>query len=249
MTNYIEHKPVMAKQVAELLVSNEEGIYVDATAGSGGHLGLLANTYPEASFIGIDIDPEAVQFLAEKFAGVSNVRIIRGNYADLPDILHSMEIDQVDGILLDLGISMHQALSAQRGFSIKNPGPLDMRFSIDQEVTAYELVNSLSEEQLADIIYRYGEERRARKIAKAVVEARKVKPLETTDELADLVARTVGYRGRIHPATRVFQALRIATNRELDNLQVALPRIFQVLKEGGRLAVISYHSLEDRIVK
>ena len=249
MTNYIEHKPVMAKQVAELLVSNEEGIYVDATAGSGGHLGLLANTYPEASFIGIDIDPEAVQFLAEKFAGVSNVRIIRGNYADLPDILHSMEIAQVDGILLDLGISMHQALSAQRGFSIKNPGPLDMRFSIDQEVTAYELVNSLSEEQLADIIYRYGEERRARKIAKAVVEARKVKPLETTDELADLVARTVGYRGRIHPATRVFQALRIATNRELDNLQVALPRIFQVLKEGGRLAVISYHSLEDRIVK
>jgi len=219
MTNYIEHKPVMAKQVAELLVTNEEGIYVDATAGSGGHLGLLANAYPEAFFIGIDIDPEAVQFLAEKFAGVGNVRIIRGNYADLPEILHSMEIAQVDGILLDLGISMHQALSAQRGFSIKNPGPLDMRFSIDQKVTAYELVNSLSEEQLADIIYRYGEERRARRIAKAVVEARKVKPLETTDELADLVARTVGYRGRIHPATRVFQALRIATNRELDNLQ------------------------------
>jgi len=126
MTNYIEHKPVMAKQVAELLVNGEEGIYVDATAGSGGHLGLLANTYPEAFFIGIDIDPEAVQFLAEKFAGVGNVRIIRGNYADLPEILHSMEIAQVDGILLDLGISMHQALSAQRGFSIKNPGPLDM---------------------------------------------------------------------------------------------------------------------------
>jgi len=250
MNDYMAHKPVMAKQVAELLVSNEEGIYVDATAGSGGHLSFFSGNYPEAMFVGVDIDPEAVQFLLNKFSDASNVRILRGNYADLPELLQGIGIAQVHGILLDLGISMHQALSAERGFSIKNPGPLDMRFSADQKVTAYQLVNELSEEQLAEIIYKYGEEPKARRIAKAVVEARKTKPLETTDELANLVVRTVGYsRGRIHPATRVFQALRIATNQELENLEEALPRLLGVLREGGRLAVISYHSLEDRIVK
>ncbi|WP_018962998.1 16S rRNA (cytosine(1402)-N(4))-methyltransferase RsmH [Coprothermobacter platensis] len=250
MMNYIPHKPVMVSEISQLLIWKENGIYIDGTAGAGGHLEELSKSFPKAVFVGIDIDNEAVEFLREKFSNTESVHILAGNYADMESLLTSMGIDKVDGILLDLGLSTHQALSASRGFSIKNSGPLDMRFSVSQKVTAYDLVNKLSQEELSDIIYRYGEEPRARKIAKDIVNARTIKPLETTGELADLVAKSVGRHGsRIHPATRVFQALRIATNDELSNLERALPNILNCLNIGGRLVIISYHSLEDRVVK
>lgn len=250
MMNYIPHKPVMVSEISQLLIWKENGIYIDGTAGAGGHLEELSTSFPKATFVGIDIDNEAVDFLREKFSYTGNVHILAGNYADMESLLTSMGINKVDGILLDLGLSTHQALSASRGFSIKNSGPLDMRFSVTQKVTAYDLVNKLSQEELSDIIYRYGEEPRARKIAKDIVNARETKPLETTGELADLIAKSVGRHGsRIHPATRVFQALRIATNDELSNLERALPNLLNCLNVGGRLVIISYHSLEDRVVK
>jgi 16S rRNA (cytosine1402-N4)-methyltransferase len=245
----MSHKPVMLNEVAQILVWNDHGTYVDGTAGSGGHLQFLASSFPNCFFIGIDIDPEAVEFLQSKFADFPNVSIFRENYAHVRTVLEKCNKMSVDGVLLDLGISTHQALSSDRGFSIKNSGPLDMRFSSDQKVTAYQLVNLLSEEELANIIFKYGEEPHARKIARAIVSARKEKPIETTGELAEIVARSVGFRGRIHPATRVFQALRIATNDELENLQEALPKLLDVLSPMGRIGVITYHSLEDRIVK
>jgi 16S rRNA (cytosine1402-N4)-methyltransferase len=223
------------------------GKYVDCTVGAGGHAaGILAAGAPDGRLLGLDVDPTALEIARERLAPFGDRAILhRRSYAGLTDILTELGWGEVDGIVLDLGVSSMQVDRAERGFSFKKDAPLDMRFDPDQTTTAADLVNDLPEKDLADLLYRYGEERRSRRIARAIAAAR---PIRTTLELASVIARTAG-GGTIHPATRSFQALRIATNRELENLETVLPQAVEALAAGGRLAVIAFHSLEDRIVK
>jgi 16S rRNA (cytosine1402-N4)-methyltransferase len=221
---------------------------VDCTLGAGGHAqGILEASQPDGKLLGLDLDPQAITIAGKrlaKFAG--RVRIERATYVELTRVLESVAWKSVDGIVFDLGVSSMQFDTPERGFSFQQDAPLDMRFSPDSPVSAAELVNQMSEEELAEIIFRYGEDRNARRIARAIVRAR---PLETTKQLAAVVAGTGGARDHLHPATRTFQALRIAVNEELKSIEAALPQAVQALNKGGRLAVISFHSLEDRIVK
>jgi 16S rRNA (cytosine1402-N4)-methyltransferase len=224
------------------------GRYIDGTVGAGGHAdGILERSAPDGCLLGIDLDATALQLARKALAGYgSRVTLAQGSFAELGDIADRHGFHPADGVLLDLGLSTMQLTSPQRGFSIQLEGPLDMRFSPAAGVTAGDLVNTLPENDLADLIYRYGEERQSRRIARAIVQAR---PLHTTTELAGVVARAVRRRGRIHPATRVFMAIRIAVNDELGVLTQGLEQAVDVLAPGGRLAVIAFHSLEDRIVK
>lgn len=225
---------------------------MDGTLGAGGHaFGILQASSPDGRLLGLDLDPQALSLAAEKLAPFGDRVILRqSSYATLLEQLEALGWHTVDGILLDLGVSSMQLDTAERGFSFLKDAPLDMRFGPDVPRTAEDLVNELTETELADLIYRYGEERRARQVARAIVNAR---PLHTTGELARVVSRAVTggkyNRSEIHPATRTFQALRIAVNRELESLETVLPQAVRVLAPGGRLAVISFHSLEDRIVK
>jgi 16S rRNA (cytosine1402-N4)-methyltransferase len=215
--------------------------------GAGGHaFGILAACEPEGLLLGLDVDPAALDLARSRLAPFGERAILRRrSYAELAAVLAELEWGKVDGIVLDLGVSSMQVDRAERGFSFNKEAPLDMRFDPTQERTAAELVNELPEKDLADLLYRYGEERQSRRIARAIAANR---PIRTTLELAALIARTIG-GGKIHPATRSFQALRIATNRELDNLEAVLPQAVAALRPEGRLAVIAFHSLEDRIVK
>jgi len=223
------------------------GFYVDCTVGAGGHaFGILAACVPEGLLLGLDVDPAALDLARSRLAPFGERAILRRrSYAELAAVLAELEWGKVDGIVLDLGVSSMQVDRAERGFSFNKEAPLDMRFDPTQERTAAELVNELPEKDLADLLYRYGEERQSRRIARAIAANR---PIRTTLELAALIARTIG-GGKIHPATRSFQALRIATNRELENLEAILPQAVAALRPEGRLAVIAFHSLEDRIVK
>jgi 16S rRNA (cytosine1402-N4)-methyltransferase len=224
---------------------------VDGTAGGGGHLrALLQRVVPGGQVVAIDRDPAAIERLGGQLDGLP-VQLVCGNYADLPEILAQRQVGRVSGVLLDLGLSSDQLADASRGFSFSIDGPLDLRFNPQSGEPAWRLVQRLSAEHLADLIFRYGEERQSRRIARAIVEARRSGPLRTAAELAEVVRRAVGtrYRDRIDPATRTFQALRIAINHELDNLRQALNRLPDCLQPGGRLVVISFHSLEDRLVK
>ena len=216
--------------------------------GGGGHArGILVASAPDGDLLGIDADPMAVALAGERLAEFGQrVALVQGNFADLEEIALEHGFCPVDGILLDLGLSSLQLEAEGRGFSFQLDGPLDMRFDPSQTTTAADLVNDLSVEELADILFRYGEERRSRRIARAIVAGR---PIHTTGELAALVERAVGRRGKLHPATRTFQALRIAINEELECLAEALPQALRLLVPGGRLAIISFHSLEDRKVK
>ncbi len=216
--------------------------------GGGGHArGILVASTPDGELLGIDADPLAVALAGERLAEFGGrVTLVQGNFADLEEIALEHGFSPVDGILLDLGLSSLQLEAAGRGFSFQLDGPLDMRFDPSRTTTAADLVNDLSVEELASILSRYGEEPQARRIARAIVAER---PINTTGELAALVKRTVGRRRRIHPATRTFQALRIAVNEELECLAKALPQALGLLMPGGRLVVISFHSLEDRLVK
>jgi 16S rRNA (cytosine1402-N4)-methyltransferase len=243
-----EHIPVVYDQVLWGLQVRAGGTYVDATVGAGGHAaGILRASAPDGRLLGLDADPEAVAFARQKLAMFGERVIVRhANFGDLRSVALSVGFVQARGILMDLGFSSRQMADAKRGFSFAEEGPLDMRMDPSQGLSAADLVNELPEEGLADILWRYGEERYSRRIARAIVAAR---PLTTTTQLADLVARTVGRHEKIHPATRTFQALRIAVNGELDALARALPQARDLLLPGGRLAVISFHSLEDRIVK
>ena len=225
---------------------------MDGTLGAGGHaFGILQSSSPDGRLLGLDLDPQALSLAAEKLAPFGERAILRrSSFAALLDQLDALGWQAVDGILLDLGVSSMQLDTAERGFSFLKDAPLDMRLGPDVPRTADELVNQLPEGELADLIYRYGEERRARQVARAIINAR---PLHSTLALAQVVTRAVT-SGRqahsaIHPATRTFQALRIAVNGELDALEAVLPQALRVLVPGGRLAVISFHSLEDRIVK
>ena len=243
------HQPVLYKEIIHALQPRRGGRYVDGTLGAGGHArGILEASVPDGQLLGLDVDPQALA-LARKILAPYEQRIhlAQASYTSLSSQLATLGWDKVDGIVLDLGASSMQFDTPERGFSFAQDAPLDMRFGPSMLKTAADLVNELPERELADLIYRYGEERDSRKIARAIV---KVRPLHTTRELVAVIEAVSPRRGdRIHPATRTFQALRIAVNEELASIEEVLPQAVTRLKSGGRLAVISFHSLEDRIVK
>lgn len=243
------HQPVLYKEIIHALQPRNGLCYVDGTLGAGGHArGILEASSPDGRLLGMDVDPQALEVARSELATFgSRVIIVRASYSTLREQLHLLGWEKVDGILLDLGLSSMQLDTPERGFSFRSDAPLDMRFDPDSPVQAADLVNSLPERDLADLLFKYGEERRSRQIARAIIEAR---PIRTTQELARLVSTVKrGGRREIHPATQTFQALRIAVNQELEALESALPQAIESLKPGGRLAVIAFHSLEDRIVK
>lgn len=242
------HIPVLYQSVLEYL-QKPGGCYLDGTVGAGGHAAaVLDASSPDGRLLGMDRDPAALSFAGQRLAPFGDrVTLVHASFARMGEHAARLGFEQLDGILLDLGLSSRQLDDPARGFAFRHDGPLDMRFDPDDERTAATLVNELPSDELADIIYRYGEERDSRRIARAIVNAR---PLRTTGELASIVRGAVRRRERrIHPATRTFQALRIAVNRELEALSAALPQAVQLLRPGGRLAIIAFHSLEDRIVK
>jgi 16S rRNA (cytosine1402-N4)-methyltransferase len=254
MADTFRHVSVMPGEVLELLSPRPGGIYLDGTVGGGGHAGLiLAASAPDGRLIALDQDPAALTAAAEALAPFGQrVTFCRGSFAELDQQLASLGIEQVDGILLDLGVSSHQLDTPERGFSFREDGPLDMRMDPARPMSAADLLAGEDAEELKRIFREYGEERWAGRIAREIVRTRGEKPLTTTRQLAELVCRAVpgGYvPQRIHPATRVFQALRIAVNSELDALQSGLAAALSSLRPGGRLVVISFHSLEDRLVK
>ena len=246
----VEHVPVMTREVVEALNVRPGGRYVDGTVGAGGHaLAIIEAASPGGALLGIDKDPEALDVARKRLEPYGDdVRLVEGDFAELGRICREHGFAPVHGVLLDIGLSSLQVERAERGFSFLREGPLDMRFSPCQTLTAAQIVNEYPEDELADIIYRFGEEPRSRRIARRIVERR---PLRTTTELAKVVEEAVGGRARrqSHPATRTFQALRIAVNQELLSLDAALPQAYGLLGDLGRLAVLSYHSLEDRLVK
>jgi 16S rRNA (cytosine1402-N4)-methyltransferase len=242
------HTPVLLDEVLEGLEIRTGGKYIDCTVGTGGHArAILERSDPDGELLGIDLDMAAIAVAERQLSSFGKrATLVHDSYARLTAIASTEGFVPVDGVLLDLGVSSLQLESAERGFSLQKDGPLDMRMDQDAEVTAAHLVNELGELELARIIADYGEEVKARAIARAIVRSR---PLRTTLELADVVAQVVGHGRRLHPATKTFQALRIAVNGELEALSSALRSIPAILARGGRMAVISFHSLEDRLVK
>jgi 16S rRNA (cytosine1402-N4)-methyltransferase len=256
--------PVLLAEVLGALQPHPGGIYIDGTVGGGGHAALLLQrAQPGGHLLGIDADPAALEATAARFAALpsdlarpESYRLVHSSFEHLGSVARAHGFAAVDGILLDLGVSSHQLDTPARGFSFGADGPLDMRLDPTGGPTAADLVADLDEKELANLIYRYGEERGSRRIARRIAEQRQHQPITTTGQLAALVARALGSSGKgnrrrspIHPATRTFQALRIAVNRELEQLESVLPQAVELLRPGGRLAVISFHSLEDRIVK
>ena len=250
MTDEIFHQPVMKREVLEHLQVRDEGLWVDATVGEGGHALAVLEAFPGSRVLGIDRDPRGLSRAARRLQSFGQRFIpAQGSYSQMVELAQSQGITQADGILMDLGISSRQVDSPGYGLSFQRDEPLDMRFDpTDDTATAAQIVNTSSEEELRGILFQFGEEPNARAIARAIVQDR---PINTTRELAGLVARVAGpSRGRrIHPATRTFQALRVAVNDELAHLESGLKAAISLLAPGGRLVVISYHSLEDRLVK
>ncbi len=247
------HTPIMVAEILRGLNIDPTSTIVDGTFGGGGHSrAICQHLGPHGHLIAIDRDLEAVE-RAKSLANEVAVRIdaVHASYADLPDILDQLSVQAVDGMLLDLGLSSIQLDDAGRGFSFMSEGPLDMRFDTTRGETAAQLIRRLPERDLADLIYEFGEERQSRRIARAIVAERQRRAIETTSDLAEIVSRSVGGRrgARIHPATRTFQALRIAVNDELGELRRGLEAGIDALRPGGRFAVIAFHSLEDRLVK
>ncbi len=245
------HRGVLIAEVIDRLEPKPGAIVLDGTAGAGGHASALARRVaPGGRVIALDRDPEMLELARNATEGL-NVEFVRASYDDARSVLAERGIDHVDVAILDLGLSSDQLAWARRGFSFQNDGPLDMRYDPDrQRESAADLVNRLDAESLADLFYHYGEERFSRRIARRIVESRKTARIETTSRLAEIVRKSIpGKRGPIDPATRVFQALRIAVNDELDRLRAFLTEAIDFIKPGGRLAIISFHSLEDRIVK
>lgn len=243
------HKPVLLKETVEILQINPEGIYVDGTAGGAGHSAEIAKRLTTGKLIALDVDPDAVQTAREKLKGLP-AAVLQCNFRDIGKALDELGVDKVDGVLFDIGVSSWQLDNTERGFSYHGDAYLDMRMS-KQGVTAADLVNNLSVEKLTEIFREYGEERYAFQIARAIDKVRRNEKIETTKRLAEIVGSAMPAAARRdgHPARKVFQALRIAVNGELDNLSVGIENAFSRLKAGGVLAVITFHSLEDRIVK
>lgn len=239
----------MVDEVVRGLAVRSNGRYIDCTAGEGGHSrAILEAVSPAPTVLGLDVDIDSLstarRWLEMHF---DNMTLVRGSYTNVARIANEHGFSDADGILFDLGFSSAQLIRPERGFSFASEGPLDMRFDQRQASSANHFVNKTSERELANLIYKFGEERQSRRIANAIVSAR---PIDTTSELAELVARTVrGTRGRIHPATRTFQALRIVVNDELEAVEAGLEQAMRLLSPGGRVVIISYHSLEDRLVK
>lgn len=242
------HKSVLFDEAIKAFDLNENKIIVDGTAGGGGHSGEIAKTAKRV--ISIDQDPDAIAVLNERLGDKENVTIVHDNYSNIKNIISNLDIDKIDGLLLDLGVSSFQLDTAERGFSFHKDAPLDMRMS-KSGLSAYDVVNNYDERQLADIIYRYGEEKFSRRIAANIVKARAEKPIETTFELVDIIKSSMPQKAMrdAHPARRTFQAIRIEVNAELDVLKSTLEDAFDILAPGGRIAIITFHSLEDRIVK
>jgi 16S rRNA (cytosine1402-N4)-methyltransferase len=245
---HLPHQPVLYHEIILALQPKNKGLYVDGTLGAGGHArGILEACAPDGRLLGLDVDPQALALARKTLAPYGErARLIQASYDSLSEILQDIRWEKVDGILLDLGLSSMQLEAPERGFSFQKDAPLDMRFDPASPTTAADLINTLPQEELADLIYRYGEERASRRIAQAIVRAR---PLRTTRQLAAVIESVLPRKGHIHPATQTFQALRIAVNQELERVESVLPQAVAALRSGGRLAIISFHSLEDRIVK
>ena len=248
------HESVLAAEVIETLAPRDRGVYVDGTLGGAGHAAQILAHAPGASLIGIDRDPSALAASREVLAGdAGRVQLVHGEYDELPRILAEHGVTQVNGILLDLGVSSPQLDSPERGFSFTRAGPLDMRMDPTSGQTALELLRSTFVDDLADLIFRFGEERHARKVARLIKEALAADRLHTTVDLANVIAKAIPTieqrKSKVHPATRTFQALRIAVNGELAQLEHFLAGFPELLVPGGRCAIISFHSLEDRLVK
>lgn len=242
------HKSVLFDEAISALELNEQKIIADGTAGGGGHSKEIAKTAKR--LIAIDQDPDAISVLNERIGALPNVTIVHNNFSDIKNIVDNLGLDGIDGMLLDLGVSSFQLDNGDRGFSFHQDAPLDMRMS-KNGLSAYDVVNSYDEQSLADVIWRYGEEKFSRSIAKNIVKSRADKPIETTFELVDIIKSSMPQREmkKSHPARKTFQAIRIEVNDELEKLSQALDNAFDVLNPGGIIAVITFHSLEDRIVK
>lgn len=250
------HSPVLTKEILKYLDFKKGGVYIDCTLGGGGHSkAILENIYPHGLLIGIDQDIEAIEIAKEELKScIDKVKLVKGNFKNLAKILSNLKIETVSGIVFDLGVSFHQLKEKERGFSFKEDSHLDMRMNLTQKFNADTLINSYSEKDLAEIFEKYGEERFSKRIARLIVAERKKKAISTTKQLSDLIIRSLPrtkkrHTWRIHPATRVFQAIRIEVNQELEALRMGLNQAIRVLEDKGRICVISYHSLEDRIVK
>lgn len=242
------HKSVLFDESIQALCLDKTKIILDGTAGGGGHSGEIAKN--AGQLIAVDQDPDAIAVLNERLGSRDNVTIVNNNFSNIKSILNSLGIDKIDGLLLDLGVSSYQLDNGERGFSFHQDAPLDMRMSKSGS-SAKDVVNTYSEQELADIIFRYGEEKFSRRIAANIVKSRADKPIETTFELVDIIKASMPQKAmrESHPARRTFQAIRIEVNAELDVLKKALEDAFDCLNPGGRIAIITFHSLEDRIVK
>jgi 16S rRNA (cytosine1402-N4)-methyltransferase len=242
------HTPILYQEIIHALQPKSPGCYIDGTIGAGGHArGILEACTPDGRLLGFDLDSQALALARETLAPYgTRVVLMQASYFSIPESMRQLGWEAVDGIVIDLGVSSMQLDTPERGFSFQVDAPLDMRFNRQTGLTAAQLINTTPEAELADLLFKYGEEPRARRIAKMIVQAR---PVRTTLQLAELAKKAYPGHSRVHPATRIFQAIRIAVNDELTVLEQALPRAIQALRPGGRLAVISFHSLEDRIVK
>ncbi|MCH7819408.1 MAG: 16S rRNA (cytosine(1402)-N(4))-methyltransferase RsmH [Candidatus Marinimicrobia bacterium] len=245
------HTPVMAEEVKRILIRDPDGVYIDGTIGGGGHAKVLLDKLTDkALYIGIDRDATAIEHCKKRFKNsTTTVELCKGNFSMMNEIAERMGVKGVDGVLLDLGVSSAQIDSPERGFSFSSDGPLDMRMDQDSGINATDLIKSLPERELADLIYEFGEERHSRKIASAIVNFQKKSPVETTSDLSSIVKRVIMGSMKTKSLARVFQALRIAVNEELSSLEKGLTIAVELLNKGGRIVVLSYHSLEDRIVK
>jgi len=252
------HKPVLLNEVIQYLAVKRNGKYIDATVGGGGHAQKVYQL--SGQLLGIDFDPEALnsarEYLTTACPARPNVgpnaswRLALGNFKDLKEIALANGFNQVDGILFDLGVSSHQVTSPRRGFSFNSEAPLDMRMDPKLTVTAADLVNGLTQKELEKLFWEMSQETHFKRLAKTIVEARRLKPIKTCRDLSDIIIKSLGKgKAKIHPATKVFQALRMVVNDELNNLRKALPQALELLNNGGRLVIISFHSGEDRIVK
>lgn len=248
------HRSVLLTESVDWLINNRDGIYVDCTMGGAGHSKVFASKLTsKGTLVGIDQDAAAIEAATGRLTGLEcKIEIARSNFKDFDNVLDSLGIEKIDGIFFDLGVSSYQLDTPERGFSYMNEGPLDMRMNTDSKFDAYYVVNNYSEEQLADIIHRYGEERWSKRIAQFIVNERKLKPIATTGELVTVIKKAIPKGVRQdgpHPAKRTFQAIRIEVNNELNILEAVVRKAVERLKSDGRIGVITFHSLEDRIVK
>ena len=245
----VAHIPVLLEEVADNLASITGSLFVDATVGGGGHSSFILEKHPGLNVIGLDVDEDNLKKAEERLRGFAGrVTLIRGNFRDLKALLKGANIDSFDGILFDLGLSTFQ-LTGTRGFSFHDDSFLDMRMDTRESLTAYDVVNKYNYEALKRVILEFGEEYRAARIARVITEERKRKPITTAKELADVVGKAKRRTGRVHPATKTFQAIRIEVNGELNSLRSGLTEAIEMVRPTGRVGVISFHSLEDRIVK